>query len=449
MTQTTDYLAKLTEKLESKNPDQPEFLQAIHEFLPTIAPYLDKHPALIASNVLELLLEPERVIQFRIPWQDDKGNWQVNRGFRVQYNSAIGPYKGGMRFHPTVTESVMKFLSFEQIFKNSLTGLPIGGGKGGSDFDPKGKSDSEIMRFCQSLMTELQKYIGPSMDVPAGDIGVGGREIGYLFGQYKRLNGHQGGVLTGKPLTYWGSLARTEATGYGVVYFVNHLLQDKGDSFSGKRVMVSGSGNVAIYAIQKAQALGAKVISCSDSSGYIIDPEGIDVALLKEIKEVRRDRLSAYIVTKPTATYIQNESVWSYEGQYDIALPCATQNEINQELAKNLVKAGVKIVAEGANMPSDLEAVTVYAENQIIYCPGKAANAGGVAVSALEMAQNSQRVPWTFEKVDNELNDIMKQIYETCRDTAKDYSQEDDLLSGANIAGFAKVAEAMVSQGLV
>ncbi|WEG72997.1 NADP-specific glutamate dehydrogenase [Vagococcus intermedius] len=449
MTQTTDYLAKLTEKLESKNPGQSEFLQAIHEFLPTIAPYLDKHPELIASNVLELLLEPERLIQFRIPWQDDNGNWQVNRGFRVQYNSAIGPYKGGMRFHPTVNESVMKFLSFEQIFKNSLTGLPIGGGKGGSDFDPKGKSDAEIMRFCQSLMTELQKYIGPSMDVPAGDIGVGGREIGYLFGQYKRLNGHQGGVLTGKPLTYWGSLARTEATGYGVVYFVKHLLQDKGDSFSEKRVMVSGSGNVAIYAIQKAQALGAKVISCSDSSGYLIDPDGIDVALLKEIKEVKRERLSAYIISKPTATYIPGESVWSYEGEYDIALPCATQNEINQELAKALVKSGVKIVAEGANMPSDLEAVVVYEENQIIYCPGKAANAGGVAVSALEMAQNSQRVPWTFEKVDNELNDIMKQIYETCRDTAARYAQKDDLLSGANIAGFAKVADAMVSQGLV
>lgn len=449
MTKIDQYVRTLTEKIEAKNDGQTEYLQAIHEFLPTIAPYLEKNSHLVESNVLELLLEPERIIQFRIPWQDDQGNWQVNRGFRVQYNSAIGPYKGGMRFHPTVTESVMKFLAFEQIFKNSLTGLPIGGGKGGSDFDPKGRSDAEIMRFCQSLMTELQKYIGPDTDVPAGDIGVGAREIGYLFGQYKRLNSHTGGVLTGKPLSYWGSLARTEATGYGLVYYVKHLLADQDESFFGKKVAVSGSGNVAIYAIEKAQELGAKVITCSDSSGYIYDPAGIDLALVKDIKEVQRERLAKYIEARPEAHYIAGESVWQLAEEYEIALPCATQNEIDASLAEKLVKAGVKIVAEGANMPSTLEAVAVYQDNQIVYCPGKAANAGGVAVSALEMAQNSQRLPWTFEKVDRELNEIMRSIYEKCRDTAKEYATPGDLLSGANIAGFAKVAEAMLSQGLV
>lgn len=443
------YLDSLTAKMETKNVGQTEYLQAIHEFLPTIAPYLEANPAIVKSNVLELLLEPERIIQFRVPWQDEQGNWQVNRGFRVQYNSAIGPYKGGLRLHPTVTESVMKFLAFEQIFKNSLTGLPIGGGKGGSDFDPKGKTDAEIMRFCQSFMTELQKYIGPSVDVPAGDIGVGAREIGYLFGQYKRLNGHQSGILTGKPLSYWGSLARTEATGYGLVYFVKHLLADTGDSFEGKTVVVSGSGNVATYAIQKAQELGGKVITCSDSSGYVVDPDGIDVATLKEVKEVQRERLSAYVKARPKATYFPGESVWSYQEAYAIALPCATQNEIDASLAAVLVKNGVKIVAEGANMPSTLEAVAIFEEAGITYCPGKAANAGGVAVSALEMAQNSQRLPWTFEKVDTELDGIMERIYVACRDTAKDYATEGDLLSGANIAGFAKVAEAMMSQGLV
>ena len=449
MSNIGEYLGRLTRKLEAQNPGQAEYLQAIHEFIPTLAPYLEKNPDIVASNVLELLLEPERVIQFRVPWQDDAGNWRVNRGFRVQYNSAIGPYKGGLRFHPTVTESVMKFLAFEQIFKNSLTGLPIGGGKGGSDFDPKGKSDPEIMRFCQSFMTELQKYVGPSMDVPAGDIGVGGREIGYLFGQYKRLNGHQSGVLTGKPLSYWGSLARTEATGYGLVYYVKHLLADQADSLSGKEVVVSGSGNVAIYAIQKAQELGASVKTCSDSSGYIFDPEGIDLAVLKDVKEVRRERLTAYQAARPNATYFEGKSVWSHEGPYEIALPCATQNEIDAELAHVLVSAGVKIVAEGANMPSTLEAVTVFNDNGITYCPGKATNAGGVAVSALEMAQNSQRLPWTFEKVDTELDLIMKNIYSNSRDTAAEYASEGDLLSGANIAGFARVAEAMISQGLV
>ncbi|WP_314208738.1 NADP-specific glutamate dehydrogenase [Vagococcus salmoninarum] len=445
----SNYLLNLTEKIEQKNPGQEEYLQAIHEFLPTIATFLTKNPQIMESNVLELMLEPERLIQFRIPWQDDQGKWQVNRGFRVQYNSAIGPYKGGMRFHPTVTESVMKFLAFEQIFKNSLTGLPIGGGKGGSDFDPKGKSDPEIMRFCQSLMTELQKYIGPSMDVPAGDIGVGAREIGYLFGQYKRLNGHQGGVLTGKPLAYWGSLGRTEATGYGLVYFVKYLLADQKDTLEAKKIIVSGSGNVAIYAIQKAQELGGKVISCSDSSGYLIDTEGIDVALLKEVKEVNRERLSAYANERDSATYFPGKSVWSYREAYDIALPCATQNEIDAELAKVLVAAGVKIVAEGANMPSTLAAVEIFKEAGINYCPGKAANAGGVAVSALEMSQNSQRLAWTKDEVDQQLDQIMEKIYTTCRDTATEYATSGDLLAGANIAGFAKVATAMISQGLV
>lgn len=449
MSNVGEYLANLTQKLEEKNPGQAEYLQAIHEFLPTLTPYLEKNPAIVASNVLEVLLEPERSIQFRVSWQDDAGNWRVNRGFRVQYNSAIGPYKGGLRFHPTVTESVMKFLSFEQIFKNSLTGLPIGGGKGGSDFDPKGKSDAEVMRFCQSFMTELQKYIGPSQDVPAGDIGVGGREIGYLFGQYKRLNGNQAGVLTGKPLSYWGSLARTEATGYGLVYYVKHLLADTNETLAGKNVVVSGSGNVAIYAIEKAQELGATVNTCSDSSGYVYDPAGIDVNLLKDIKEVRRERLTAYVAERPQATYFAGATVWSLTKTYDIALPCATQNEIDAELAQVLVKAGVKIVAEGANMPSTLAAVDVFKENGLIYGPGKATNAGGVAVSALEMAQNSQRLPWTFAKVDQELDQIMARIYAACRDTAKAYATEGDLLSGANIAGFAKVAEAMISQGLV
>lgn len=449
MTNIGKYLDSLTAKMEEKNAGQTEYLQAIHEFLPTIAPYLEKNPAIVESNVLEILLEPERIVQFRVPWQDDKGDWKVNRGFRIQYNSALGPYKGGLRLHPTVTESVLKFLAFEQIFKNSLTGLPIGGGKGGSDFDPKGKSDPEIMRFCQSFMTELQKYIGPDVDVPAGDIGVGGREIGYLFGQYKRLNGHHSGVLTGKPLSYWGSLARTEATGYGLVYYVKHLLNDQNDSFEGKKVVVSGSGNVAIYAIQKAQELGATAITCSDSSGYVYDPDGIDLTLLKEVKEVKRERLSAYAAERPNATYFEGKSVWSYSDTYDIALPCATQNEISAEYAEVLVKSGAKIVAEGANMPSTLDAVAIFEKNGIVYCPGKAANAGGVAVSALEMAQNSQRLPWTFEKVDSELDAIMKRIYEACRDTAKDYATEGDLLSGANIAGFAKVAEAMISQGLV
>ncbi|HCM90299.1 MULTISPECIES: NADP-specific glutamate dehydrogenase [Vagococcus] len=449
MTETKQYLANLEKDLKLKYAEQKEFIQAVQEFLDTVEPFLIKNPEFVEKNILEMLLIPERVIEFRIPWMNDNGDWKVNIGYRVQYNSALGPYKGGMRLHPTVNQSIMKFLAFEQIFKNSLTSLPIGGGKGGSDFDPKGKSDGEIMRFCQSLMQELQKYIGPNEDVPAGDIGVGAREIGYLFGEYKRLNGYHAGVLTGKPLSYWGSLARTEATGYGLVYFVSHLLKDQNDSLEGKKVLVSGSGNVAIYAIEKAQELGAMVYGCCDSSGSIIDPDGIDLALLKEIKEVKRARINTYLEVRPNAVFYPNQSVWELDFKYDIALPCATQNEIPENLAEKLVENGVKIVAEGANMPTTLEALEILKENNVIYCPGKAANAGGVAVSALEMAQNAQRLPWTFEKVDAELNLIMKNIFETCRDTSNEYVGDFDLVAGANIAGFERVAKAMLSQGLV
>lgn len=449
MTEVKDYLEKLETNLKQKYPEQKEYLQAVAEFMGTISPFLEKRPEYVEKNVLELLLIPERIIEFRIPWMSDQGGWCVNTGYRVQYNSALGPYKGGLRFHPTVNQSIIKFLGFEQIFKNSLTSLPIGGGKGGSDFDPKGKSDGEIMRFCQSFMRELQKYIGPNEDVPAGDIGVGAREIGYMFGEYKRLNGYQTGVLTGKPLAYWGSLGRKEATGYGLVYFVQHLLTDRNDSIEGKKVLVSGSGNVAIYAAEKAQELGATVYGCCDSSGSIIDPDGLDLDLVKEIKEVNRERINVYLEKRPNATFYQNTNIWDIEFKYDIALPCATQNEIPVESARKLAENGVKIVAEGANMPTTLEALEVLKENHIIYCPGKAANAGGVAVSALEMAQNAQRLPWTFEQVDSQLNQIMKNIYETSRQTSLDYVGEFDLVAGANIAGFARVAEAMVSQGLV
>lgn len=449
MTEINQYLENLENDLIEKYPSQKEYLQAVAEFMGTIEPFLIQNPIFVEKNILGMLLIPERLIEFRIPWMSDSGEWKVNTGYRVQYNSALGPYKGGMRFHPTVNQSIMKFLAFEQIFKNSLTSLPIGGGKGGSDFDPKGKSEGEIMRFCQSLMQELQKYIGPDQDIPAGDIGVGGREIGYLYGEYKRLNSYQAGVITGKPLSYWGSLARTEATGYGLVYFVQHLLNDKGDSLSNKKVLVSGSGNVAIYAIEKAQELGATVYGCSDSSGYILDPDGIDLELVKEIKEVERGRIASYIERKPQAQFIEKENIWTSEFKFDIAFPCATQNEISKVNAKQLVANGVKIVAEGANMPTSLEALAIFRENEITYCPGKASNAGGVAVSALEMAQNAQRLPWTFEKVDAELNNIMKNIYETCRDTACLYATKNDLVAGANIAGFERVAKAMLSQGLV
>ncbi|MBU5366487.1 NADP-specific glutamate dehydrogenase [Enterococcus devriesei] len=443
-----EYVEQVQKNLAAKDPNQEEFLQAVEEFLPAVIPFLEEHPEYVEKNILEIILEPERMIQFRVPWQDDAGNWQVNRGYRVQFNSALGPYKGGLRFHPSVNLSILKFLGFEQIFKNSLTDLPIGGGKGGSDFDPKKKSDSEIMRFCQSFMTELAKHIGPNLDVPAGDIGVGGREIGYLFGQYKRLREYDMGVLTGKPLGFNGSLGRTEATGYGAVYFVKHLLEDREDSFEGKKVLVSGSGNVAIYAIEKAHELGARVITCSDSNGYIYDEEGIDLDLLKDIKEVRRERLTEYAKERPSAEYYEG-SVWEFEIDADIALPCATQNEIDGKKAEILVKNGVKVVAEGANMPSTMEAVKLYLEKGILYGSGKAANAGGVAVSALEMSQNSQRLAWTKEEVDSKLDDIMKNIYETCRDTAEKYAEKDNFAAGANIAGFEKVAAAMLAQGLV
>ncbi|QIW60848.1 NADP-specific glutamate dehydrogenase [Lactococcus raffinolactis] len=449
MSQTTTTLAALQAKIHAKDPNQPEFLQAIDEFFANLTPFLEEHPEILEHNLVEMITEPERAIQFRVPWQDDAGKWQVNRGFRVQFNSAIGPYKGGLRFHPSVNLSILKFLGFEQIFKNALTGLPIGGGKGGSDFDPKGKSDAEIMRFCQSFMTELHRHIGPNLDVPAGDIGVGGREIGYMYGQYKRLSGNDQGVLTGKGLTFGGSLARTEATGYGLVYFVKHLLADQGDSFKDKKVMVSGSGNVAIYAIEKVHELGGLVVTVSDSSGYIYDPAGIDLALLKEIKEVKRARLTEYVKARPEAEYIADQSVWTHQVAAEIALPCATQNEILPEHVAGLIENGVKIVAEGANMPTTLEAVELLQVAEVVYCPGKAANAGGVAVSALEMSQNSARLSWTFETVDQELDKIMKMIYENCRDTAQEFGLDHNLLAGANIAGFRKVSEAMLAQGLV
>ncbi len=445
---TQEYIDKLINDLKAKDSHEIEFIQAVEEFLPTIIPFLEDNPTFIEKNILSLILEPERVIQFRVPWQADNGDWHVNRGYRVQFNSAIGPYKGGLRFHPSVNLSILKFLGFEQIFKNSLTNQPIGGGKGGSDFDPKGRSDSEIMRFCQSFMTELQKHIGPDLDVPAGDIGVGAREIGFLYGQYKRLRQSDMGILTGKPVGFNGSLIRTEATGYGLVYLVHHLLKDKGDSLKDKTVKLSGSGNVAIYTIEKIQELGGKVLTASDSSGFIYDSEGIDLKLLKEIKEVRRGRLTEYIEQRPNASY-QTGSVWDFSVQADIALPCATQNEINAVQAEILVKDGIRIVAEGANMPSTNQALEVYQAGNICYLPAKAANAGGVAVSALEMSQNSQRLSWTRHAVDENLNLIMKDIYETISETAKRYATAGDYAAGANIAGFAKVAEAMYAQGLV
>ncbi|OFI49314.1 glutamate dehydrogenase [Floricoccus tropicus] len=449
MSKVTEYVTSIQNKIHSNDPNQVEFLQAIDEFLPSVIPFLEEHPEYVESDILSLITEPERLIQFRVPWQDDKGKWQVNRGYRIQFNSAMGPYKGGLRFHPSVNLSILKFLAFEQIFKNSLTGLPIGGGKGGSDFDPKGKSDAEIMRFCQSFMTELSKHIGPDTDVPAGDIGVGGREIGYLFGAYKRLKQYDAGVLTGKPLDFWGSKGRTEATGYGAVYFVKHLLADLDQDFQGKKAIVSGSGNVAIYAIEKLEQLGAKAITASDSSGFVYDPEGIDVALLKDIKEVRRERLTAYAVERPSAQYFDGDSVWNFKVEADLAFPCATQNEINIDQAKILADNGVKVVAEGANMPSTLEAAEYFIENGIFYCPGKAANAGGVAVSALEMSQNSQRLQWEKDQVDSMLDNIMKNIFEACRDTANAHGAENNFMLGANIAGFERVAKAMLAQGLV
>ncbi|RDX00652.1 NADP-specific glutamate dehydrogenase [Listeria kieliensis] len=443
-----DYVARIYEKVQARNPGEQEFHQAVKEFLDSIVPALQNEPAYEENGILERLIEPERLITFRVPWMDDSGFVQVNRGFRVQFNSAIGPYKGGLRFHPSVNSSIIKFLGFEQIFKNSLTGLPIGGGKGGSDFDPKEKSDGEIMRFCQSFMTELSKHIGPNTDVPAGDIGVGAREIGYLFGQYKRMRGtFDAGTLTGKGLTYGGSLARTEATGYGVVYFTQEMLAAKGESFKGKRVVISGSGNVAIYAMEKAMEFGAKVVACSDSSGYIYDPEGIDLQTVKQLKEVERKRIHEYLTTHPTADFHPDGDIWSIP--CEIALPCATQNEINEAQAKELVANGVIAISEGANMPSELAAIDVFLENHVLFGPAKAANAGGVGVSALEMAQNSSRMNWSFAEVDEHLQDIMKNIYKNASLLASEYGHEGNLVVGANIAGFLKVADTMLSQGLI
>ncbi len=442
------YLSELMERVIKRNPSEPEFHQAVREVLESLEPVIEKHPEYVERGVIEMLVEPERIIKFRVPWVDDKGNVQVNRGFRVQFNSAIGPYKGGLRFHPSVYEGIIKFLGFEQIFKNSLTGLPIGGGKGGSDFDPKGKSDNEVMRFCQSFMTELSKYIGADTDVPAGDIGVGGREIGYMFGQYKRLRDEFSGVLTGKGIPYGGSLARTEATGYGLCYFTKEMLADKGTSFEGKTVVISGSGNVAIYATEKATQLGGKVVALSDSNGYIYDKNGIDLACVKKIKEVERKRIKEYLVYHPEAEYHEGCSgIWTIK--CDIALPCATQNEINEESAKALVANGVMAVAEGANMPSTPEAIAVFQNAKVLFGPAKAANAGGVATSALEMSQNSMRYSWTFEEVDAKLHDIMVGIYKNASAAAKEYGMEDNLVAGANIAGFLKVANAMMAHGVV
>ncbi len=440
-------LQKVLDDCIKRNPGEPEFHQAVTEVLESLEPVAEKHPEWVKAGIFDRIVEPERQIIFRVSWVDDNGEVHVNRGFRVQFNSAIGPYKGGIRLHPSVYSGIIKFLGFEQIFKNSLTGLPIGGGKGGSDFDPKGKSDGEIMRFCQSFMTELSKHIGADTDVPAGDIGTGAREIGYLYGQYKRLRNEFTGVLTGKGLDWGGSLARTEATGYGLCYFMEEALQDNGSSFAGKTVVISGSGNVAIYACEKATELGGKVVALSDSNGYIYDPDGIDLAAVKQIKEVERKRIQEYLHYRPNAQYKEGcKGIWTIP--CDIALPCATQNEIDEESAAILVKNGCKAVGEGANMPSTLEATHVFLNSGILFGPAKAANAGGVATSALEMCQNSMRYSWTFEEVDAKLKDIMKNIYHTASKAAAEYGKPGNLVVGANIAGFEKVARSMYAQGV-
>ena len=442
------YLSELYSSVVEKNPSEYELHQAVREVFESLEPVFVKHPEYEKKGILNMLVEPERVIKFRVSWLDDEGRIQVNRGFRVQYNSAIGPYKGGLRFHPSVNEGIIKFLGFEQTFKNSLTGLPIGGGKGGADFDPKGKSDAEVMRFCQSFMTELYKYVGKDEDVPAGDIGVGAREIGYLFGQYKRITGLYEGVLTGKGISYGGSLGRKQATGWGLCYFTNMMLLQKGESFAGKTVVISGSGNVAIYAAEKAISLGARVVAMSDSSGYIHDPDGIDLDLVKEIKEVRRGRISEYAHIRKNSTYIEGcRGIWQIP--CDIALPCATQNELDLESARMLIKNGVTTVAEGANMPTTPEAIDLFLGSGVSFGPAKAANAGGVATSALEMSQNSQRLAWSLEEVDEKLKNIMESIYASASSAAKEYGMEGNLVAGANIAGFLKVAEAMMAQGAV
>ena len=442
------YVDEIYERVVAQNPGEPEFHQAVKEVLDSLKLVIDANEAEYRKiSLLERLVEPERIISFKVPWVDDNGVIQVNKAYRVQFNSAIGPYKGGMRFHPSVNQSILKFLGFEQIFKNSLTGLPIGGGKGGSNFDPKGKSDREVMAFCQSLMTELSKYIGADTDVPAGDIGVGAREIGYMYGQYKRIRDLYEGVLTGKGLTWGGSLVRTQATGYGLVYIVDEMLKDLGNTMAGQTVVVSGSGNVAIYATEKAQQLGAKVVALSDSNGYVYDPDGIKLDVVKEIKEVRRGRIKEYVDAVPTAKYTEGKGIWTIP--CDIALPCATQNELDLDDAKALKANGCFLVAEGANMPSTREATDFYLESGICFMPGKAANAGGVATSALEMTQNSMRLSWSFEEVDEKLQGIMKGIYAKVSDAAKRYGVEGNFVAGANIAGFEKVAEAMKAQGAV
>jgi len=449
MSNMKQYVNDILDLVSKRDPDQIHFKNTVEEVLTSVVPLLEKHPEYKAHKILERMIEPERVISFRVPWVDDKGEIQVNRGYRVQMSSAMGPYKGGLRFHPSVSLDILKFLAFEQVFKNALTGLPIGGGKGGSDFDPHGRSDNEVMKFCQSFMTELYRHIGLNVDVPAGDIGVGGREIGYLFGQYKRIrDSYDAGVLTGKRVDYWGSLTRTEATGYGLLYFVKNMLDAKGIDLKGKTVVVSGAGNVATYAIEKAQEYGAKVVTCSDSSGYVYDPNGIDLAALKDIKEVRRARIKEYVATHPNAEYHEGcRGVWSVP--CDVALPCATQDEIDLDAAKLLVKNGVKAVGEGANMPSSLDAIAYFKEHGVLFAPAKAANAGGVAVSALEMSQNSERLQWTFEEVDGRLKGIMENIYKNAKKNAELYADPDDLVAGANITAFAKVADVMLAQGLV
>ena len=441
------YVDNVIEQVKAKNAEQPEFIQAVTEVLQSLEPVIEAHPEYEEAALLERIVEPERVIMFRVPWVDDNGKVQVNRGFRVQFNSAIGPYKGGLRLHPSVNLGIIKFLGFEQIFQTSLTTLPRGGGKGGCDFDPKGKSDMEVMRFCQAFMTELFRHIGADTDVPAGDIGTGAREIGYMFGQYKKIKNVFEGVLTGKGLSFGGSLARTEATGYGLVYLVEEYLKCNGDSFDGKTVCISGSGNVAIYATQKAQQLGAKVVTVSDSTGWVYDPAGIDVALLKQVKEVERGRLTEYAARREGVEYHEGRGVWVTP--CDIALPCATQNEVHMEDVENLVKNGCKILAEGANMPTTLEATEYVQEHGIVFFPGKAANAGGVATSGLEMSQNSERLSWTFEEVDAKLKGIMVSIFHAIDDAAKRYGHEGNYVMGANIAGFEKVANAMMAQGIV
>ena len=442
------YTEEVYERVVAQNPGEPEFHQAVKEVLDSLKVVIDRNEEKYRSlSILERLVEPERIISFRVPWVDDNGKVQINKGYRVQFNSAIGPYKGGLRFHPTVNQSILKFLGFEQVFKNSLTGLPIGGGKGGSNFDPKGKSDREVMAFCQSFMTELSKYIGADTDVPAGDIGVGGREIGYLFGQYKRVRDLYEGVLTGKGLTYGGSLIRTEATGYGVVYILNELMQSRNDSLEGKTVVVTGSGNVAIYAVEKAQQLGGKVVAMCDSNGYIYDPNGIQLDVVKDIKEVKRGRIKEYADRVEGAVYTEGVGIWNIK--CDVYLPCATQNELDVDGVKVLAANGCKYIVEGANMPTTREATDYAMANGIFFLPGKAANAGGVATSALEMSQNSQRLSWTSEEVDAKLHQIMKDIYAKIDDAAKRYDLKDNFVAGANIAGFEKVVDAMIAQGIV